>query len=292
MLLESRCGLMPLLRFLSWTPENVGGNNGDTKHPHLYTNQRQQVPGRGGSHAVTTVNSGCAYCTQDGCTSLICTRCLQSYGLFTRRHHCRVCGSSFCAECSPHRLRLPSLGFIHPVRLCGECHAALSLDKVWEQETLTIRRFLRMQDTGWHTVEPLSDAICRRLAPAKCLWRARSASQEVLVCLMRVGHEAPLLVSTNEEAEAVAHCLRSLRHPYLHPTLLAEYILDRQRLVVVRPLARRGSLRDRLHRADPLCAFPVKYQGGGRALPLAELARFGRQVGLNTDICPSEKLAN
>ena len=34
-----------------------------------------------------------------------CHRCSSQFSLFTRRHHCRVCGDLFCSACSSHRKR-------------------------------------------------------------------------------------------------------------------------------------------------------------------------------------------
>jgi hypothetical protein len=46
-------------------------------------------------------------------------QCGMPFSLFTRRHHCRVCGDLFCAACTPKRqtLRLGSA----PQRVCSSC---------------------------------------------------------------------------------------------------------------------------------------------------------------------------
>ena len=35
-----------------------------------------------------------------------CMRCSTGFGAFTRRHHCRLCGSVVCASCLPHKVML------------------------------------------------------------------------------------------------------------------------------------------------------------------------------------------
>eukprot|EP00939_MAST-03C_sp_MAST-3C-sp1_P004412 g4412.t1 len=39
----------------------------------------------------------------------------------TGKHHCRSCGDIFCEDCSLHKLALPKLGYIEPVRVCDAC---------------------------------------------------------------------------------------------------------------------------------------------------------------------------
>lgn len=45
-----------------------------------------------------------------------------------KRHHCKNCGSSVCASCSPGRIKLPNVkGYgAEPHRVCTRCHRLLS----------------------------------------------------------------------------------------------------------------------------------------------------------------------
>lgn len=43
--------------------------------------------------------------------------------MFTRKHHCRNCGRTVCAKCSPKEVPLPHFGYSDPVRVCDECAA-------------------------------------------------------------------------------------------------------------------------------------------------------------------------
>ena len=38
-----------------------------------------------------------------------CFRCAQEFGMFVRKHHCRVCGRIFCSYCSNNWGKIPSL---------------------------------------------------------------------------------------------------------------------------------------------------------------------------------------
>ncbi|KAL4127775.1 hypothetical protein PRIC2_006774 [Phytophthora ramorum] len=51
-----------------------------------------------------------------------CYECEESFNLFVRRHHCRMCGNSFCHEHSSRRVSVFGIGFDdEPVRVCDNC---------------------------------------------------------------------------------------------------------------------------------------------------------------------------
>ncbi|POM68362.1 Myosin-like protein [Phytophthora palmivora] len=53
-----------------------------------------------------------------------CYECDESFNLFVRRHHCRMCGNSFCHEHSSRRVSVFGIGFDdEPVRVCDNCFA-------------------------------------------------------------------------------------------------------------------------------------------------------------------------
>ena len=37
-----------------------------------------------------------------------CFSCRREFTMFNRKHHCRVCGRIFCAECSNNKIKIPS----------------------------------------------------------------------------------------------------------------------------------------------------------------------------------------
>jgi hypothetical protein len=59
--------------------------------------------------------------------SSTCLLCERHFGLWTRRHHCRSCGTLCCASCSPARERC--LGFPHDKRqrICVTCAQARTM---------------------------------------------------------------------------------------------------------------------------------------------------------------------
>ncbi|KAG3173070.1 hypothetical protein PC128_g18360 [Phytophthora cactorum] len=53
-----------------------------------------------------------------------CYECEEPFNLFVRRHHCRMCGNSFCHEHSSRRVSVFGIGFDdEPVRVCDNCFA-------------------------------------------------------------------------------------------------------------------------------------------------------------------------
>ncbi|CAH0475550.1 unnamed protein product [Peronospora belbahrii] len=53
-----------------------------------------------------------------------CYECEEPFNLFVRRHHCRMCGNSFCHEHSSRRASVFGIGFDdEPVRVCDNCFA-------------------------------------------------------------------------------------------------------------------------------------------------------------------------
>ena len=49
-----------------------------------------------------------------------CQNCDIGFGLFTRRHHCRVCGDIFCADCA-REVKLVKPVSNSPQRVCANC---------------------------------------------------------------------------------------------------------------------------------------------------------------------------
>ena len=62
-----------------------------------------------------------------------CVACAASFSFFRRRHHCRSCGSIFCAPCSNERRQLSHLGYDAPVRVCKGCAKAADSSSVYAE---------------------------------------------------------------------------------------------------------------------------------------------------------------
>lgn len=60
-----------------------------------------------------------------------CQNCNVEFTFFNSRHHCRLCGGLFCAECTPFRKKIPTTwnhrNETKPVRLCRDCSDQVDL---------------------------------------------------------------------------------------------------------------------------------------------------------------------
>ena len=54
-----------------------------------------------------------------------CWKCQTPFTFNNRQHHCRYCGRSFCAACTPKVARIPEFGHNEAVRVCDECFVKL-----------------------------------------------------------------------------------------------------------------------------------------------------------------------
>lgn len=60
-------------------------------------------------------------------------KCLKTFTQRRRRHHCRCCGRVFCKNCAVHKTKIPSFGYVRPVRVCQNCYDLMD-DLVSETE--------------------------------------------------------------------------------------------------------------------------------------------------------------
>lgn len=88
------------------------------------------------SNASISSTTGLARWSKD----TVCRECSCKFNFFTRRHHCRQCGFSFCHEHTSRRVPLPNLGYPAPVRVCDDCFETIlirSNNEVGQEEGMT-----------------------------------------------------------------------------------------------------------------------------------------------------------
>ena len=54
-------------------------------------------------------------------TATACASCSTGFTMIRRKHHCRLCGGTFCDMCSKSRRALPSFGIMDAARVCDSC---------------------------------------------------------------------------------------------------------------------------------------------------------------------------
>lgn len=65
-------------------------------------------------------------CAPEWSEAKYCYRCRTDFSTFTRQHHCRHCGESFCSKCSSKVSTIPKFGIEKEVRVCDSCYDALN----------------------------------------------------------------------------------------------------------------------------------------------------------------------
>jgi hypothetical protein len=50
-----------------------------------------------------------------------CQQCKTSFGVVTRKHHCRLCGEVHCEDCAPHRAETCLMSKLELKRVCPSC---------------------------------------------------------------------------------------------------------------------------------------------------------------------------
>lgn len=54
-----------------------------------------------------------------------CFICERPFSIFSRRHHCRKCGTVVCKTCSNQKCSLPELAYTELVRVCNNCYEGI-----------------------------------------------------------------------------------------------------------------------------------------------------------------------
>lgn len=60
----------------------------------------------------------------------VCFSCKRAFTTVRRRHHCRYCKQSFCADCSPFSTPIPERQESKPVRVCQSCRDIIKGDRI------------------------------------------------------------------------------------------------------------------------------------------------------------------
>ncbi|CAI9090752.1 OLC1v1025584C3 [Oldenlandia corymbosa var. corymbosa] len=106
-----------------------------------------------------------------------CDVCYCSFTTFRRRHHCRCCGRTLCAEHSSNQMALPQFGLYTPVRVCADCFnnsSRLSKDDAPAVSngssivTDSISRLDINSDIGNKIEEPVKATSVRVIPECKC----------------------------------------------------------------------------------------------------------------------------
>lgn len=75
-----------------------------------------------------------------------CARCLRSFNLVRRKHHCRRCGHIFCGLCSNYWQSVEGLVTTKLVRICTDCNEFLNSETIlpdkWNRKSCKLMSFI------------------------------------------------------------------------------------------------------------------------------------------------------
>jgi len=81
-----------------------------------------------------------------------CHGCQKAFTLIARKHHCRNCGNTFCANCSQKKIPIPEFGLVTPERVCDKCYDLIKADA--GQERTSERRERKPKDESGEPASP------------------------------------------------------------------------------------------------------------------------------------------
>ena len=76
--------------------------------------------------------------------------CFNVFSFLWLQHHCRSCGTIICDECSKHKLPVPRIGYMLPVRICDNCYGEFrAFSNNVEQSTQFRNSFVELPWLSW-----------------------------------------------------------------------------------------------------------------------------------------------
>ncbi|KAL7562019.1 hypothetical protein ACA910_011067 [Epithemia clementina (nom. ined.)] len=148
-----------------------------------------------------------------------CFTCYKPFGPTRLRHHCRLCGCSFCQAHSSYSYPLPHLGYKVPERVCDECRARLVEHNLAERVSWRLARCRDLTeetlcpyfDVGVDTMHDMAIRITNAaLTMAKTipLGAQATVAVETLEVLRRYGLNGIYTILLRQEFLAAADMLR------------------------------------------------------------------------------------
>lgn len=113
-----------------------------------------------------------------------CFTCRREFGMFVRKHHCRVCGRIFCSECSSFKIKVPSFirHFIassydgkplvdEEKRVCSVCYGTTKTANATRREIYIIAN-LPLDIKSIHRLMFVSKSYCGAVTTLLSLWNS------------------------------------------------------------------------------------------------------------------------
>eukprot|EP01094_Clydonella_sp_ATCC50884_P001574 TRINITY_DN11189_c0_g1_i1.p1 TRINITY_DN11189_c0_g1~~TRINITY_DN11189_c0_g1_i1.p1 ORF type:complete len:473 (-),score=111.99 TRINITY_DN11189_c0_g1_i1:30-1448(-) len=143
-----------------------------------------------------------------------------------------------------------------------------------QQSALMNARFY-LRSSNYQLKGPLYEIGSR---PNKYHFHVRKDRNDYLLGIVPRGKNCRLSLNSNTTRVNVRALVSVFQHPYVMPTLEADFLPGRDLLLTFRPYSKKeGSLKDRIHRVKPHKRYDEKYTRG-TALKPKQIATFGRQI--------------
>ncbi|OZJ06649.1 hypothetical protein BZG36_00277 [Bifiguratus adelaidae] len=95
-----------------------------------------------------------------------CYECKKPFTVFRRKHHCRICGQIFCANCASHILPGAKFNVEGAVRVCNYCHRAMNAYEEDEfDDDASVNDFIYSLPTSHEGFNPASPVVPQHEPP-------------------------------------------------------------------------------------------------------------------------------
>ncbi|TYZ57095.1 hypothetical protein PybrP1_010864 [[Pythium] brassicae (nom. inval.)] len=222
-----------------------------------------------------------------------CFQCSNKFGVLRRRHHCRLCGNAFCAECTPNKVNLPidGPGYEQKLPVCQRCFrnvetgdfysfvglrrllddASRTVDEKAEQlmqlaTALKTGREETVRGMGLHRIAQLNDIEAAGGVASFCqllqtdVEELQKGALEMLANLIALENGAGNELSAGEAFAQSGACASLVQ-------LLGNRVMELQRGAAVRPEVERKALRVIFHVCKSrACQNALRKAGAGPRL--------------------------
>ncbi|RLN72756.1 hypothetical protein BBJ28_00006286 [Nothophytophthora sp. Chile5] len=222
-----------------------------------------------------------------------CRQCGMRFGAFRRRHHCRLCGNVYCAECTVNKLKLPieAPTYEHKQPVCTRCFRNVEVgdfysivglrrllddpapvvgDKVDQMMQLAVALSTGREETvanmGLHRVAQLNDIEAAGGVASFCqllntdVEPMQKAALEMLANLVALENSAGNELSAGEAFAQSGACAQLVK-------VMGSRVIEQQLGRTARPNVERMALRVVFHICQSkACQNALRKAGGGTRL--------------------------
>ncbi|KAF2075424.1 hypothetical protein CYY_003253 [Polysphondylium violaceum] len=195
-------------------------------------------------------------------SAISCNYCQSNFTIIRRRHHCRKCGGIFCDPCSSNYSILPAeYGYSGQQRLCKGCFNTFEQKRIfYENDALAIQFQMRSTST-FEFVKNLPDIGHPKhgLRKSYCLAKSTDGKGEEVIVSIITPTMCPWPMNNEKKKKKFEKTVTALKHPHVMPPVKIEVCGSNEKILVIRPYSKQGSLRDVIYKCKPTSPWDTKY---------------------------------